>query len=169
MSDNIKNSGEKPTLEELLHSKRFYKHSLNVSSKFRDEVKIRTLNSIHTEKKWFARMPLLVLPILIFSFILFNYLLPSESTTPTIASVSESAISSPSVNDTSTFSNLSKDLINSEVEYVENSYFVAPSAEYEKSFAIKTLDIEIDSLLFSSTKLDSDGSYHPYSFQDSTF
>ena len=60
------------------------------------------------------------------------------------------------VEESSQNSKLSYDLSSSEFEYVENSYLVSSSTDYEKSFALKTMVLENDTQLYTSISLDDD-------------
>ena len=157
MLDNMKNSTEKPTLEELFDSKRLHQPSLSASSKFDDDVKIRTLNSFHSYNSLTTNKYLILFTVLFFSCIPFYYFLLSD------VSVSNKSVityteqkSSILVEESSQNSKLSDDLSSSEFEYVENSYLVSSSTDYEKSFALKTMVLENDTQLYTSISLDDD-------------
>ena len=138
----MKDSTPKPSLEELLKSKKLSNPSPDSWSAFHDKVKLKTLDSLHESKPKITlrnvSVSLLVLTLSIFLLTSYNFQLSisdeqSEDTVNAIVKSSENPLVL-----------LEKDLDASSVKFVENNYFSASSNDYEKTFAIENYKIEVD-------------------------
>lgn len=143
----MKDSTQKPSLEELLKSKSLTKPSPDSWSAFHDKVKLKTLDSLHDSKpKISARITSICLLVIILPI----FFLTSNNFQLSISEDQRETIVNPIVKDSenpSVF--LESDLDASSVKFVENNYFSSSSKDYEKSFAIENYKIEADYSIYS--------------------
>ena len=150
----MRDSTPKPSLEELLKSKKLSNPSPDSWSAFHDKVKLKTLDSLHGSKPKItlknASLSLLVLTFSIFLLTSYNFQLSisddhSENSVNPIVKTSENPLVL-----------LEEDLDASSVKFVENNYFSASSKDYEKTFAIENYKIEVDPGKYSFPLTNSD-------------
>ena len=137
----MSNTPNKPTLEDLLASKKLSNPSPQCWTKFEEEVKIKTLESLHkgnsfnTTLKIFPLFVVLLLPVFAFQHIYFS------DDEHLITEVSTSGVANDLVvAETSSLTELAEDLTITAVEFADNTYHSSTSEEFELSYALENLE-----------------------------
>lgn len=164
----MKKSFDKPSLDELLQSKSLSNPSPESWDDFAEQVKLKTLHTLHSDshispfKKVLSFALLLFVPFFVFKLITSDAKQPvqlvSSIAKPATVDVVESKM------DLTTFVFFDS----GEIEFVENSYLLSPSDDYERSFAMENFELLNDSLYSSSSFVMDNSGYDELS-QDFTF
>ena len=149
----MSNTPNKPTLEDLLASKKLSNPTPQSWTKFDEEVKIKTLDSLHKQNSYNTSkiiIPLfvvLLLPVFVFQHFYFSgnddFILQASSSVP----VKDSHVTLKNIS-----SELADDLTISEVEFADNIYDTSTSEEFELSYALE--NFETPEMSFVTTALD---------------
>jgi len=137
----MSNTPNKPTLEDLLASKKLSNPTPQSWTKFDEEVKIKTLDSLHkqnsfnTSKIIIPLFVVLLLPVLVFQHVYFS----NDDHLTTEASTSGVA-NDLVVAETSNLTELAEDLTITAIEFADNTYNVSTSEEFELSYALENLE-----------------------------
>jgi len=146
-------TSNKPTLEDLLASKKLSNPAPECWTKFDEKVKIKTLESLHREnsfntpKKIIPLFVVLLLPVFVLQHIYFTdndlIIVQASSSVP----VKDSHVTLKNIS-----SELADDLTISEVEFADNIYDTSTSEEFELSYALE--NFETPEMSFVTTALD---------------
>ena len=137
----MSNTPNKPTLEDLLASKKLSNPTPQSWTKFDEEVKIKTLESLHKEnsfnisKKIIPLLVVLLLPVFIFQHFYFSGnddLILQAST----SGVGKDLVVAESTN----LTELAEDLTITAIEFADNTYHSSISEEFELSYALENLE-----------------------------
>ena len=149
----MSNTPNKPTLEDLLASKKLSNPSPQSWTKFDEEVKIKTLDSLHKQNSYNTSkiiIPLfvvLLLPVLFFNMFIFpdndDFILQASN-----SGVGKDLV----VAETSNLTELAEDLTITAVEFADNTYHSSTSEEFELSYALENL--ESPEMTFVTTAID---------------
>ena len=149
----MSNIPNKPTLEDLLASKKLSNPSPQCWTKFDEEVKIKTLESLHkgnsfnTTIKILPLFVVLLLPVLVFQQVYYSGnddLILQAST----SDVGKDLVVAESTN----LTELAEDLTITSVEFADNTYHSSTSEEFELSYALENL--ESPEMTFVTTAID---------------
>ena len=142
MSGNTKNSNNKPSLKDLLISKKLSNPLPDSWADFDEKVKIRALESYQKDYSKFSSKKILALcGLFAFSFLIFQQLYLSsvnDIKSMKLSSEKETAISTESSDN---FEKLSNDLTISEIEFANNSYLPVVVEDFDMSFSSENIDI----------------------------
>ena len=142
MSDNMKNFRNKPSLNDLLISKKLSNPLPDSWADFDEKVKIRALESYHKDSSnFFPKKFFYLTCLLVFSFFGFQQIYLSSVNDfkyIKLSTVDQTASSSQSSDN---FEKLSNDLTNSEIEFVNNSYLTILEDDFDMSFSLQNMDI----------------------------
>ena len=137
----MSNTPNKPTLEDLLASKKLSNPTPQSWAKFDEEVKIKTLDSLHKQNSYNTSkiiIPLfvvLLLPVFVFQHFYFS------GNEDFILQASNSGVGKDLVvAETSNLTELAEDLTITAVEFADNTYNVSTSEEFELSYALENLE-----------------------------
>jgi len=137
----MSNIPNKPTLEDLLASKKLSNSNPQCWTKFDEEVKIKTLESLHkgnsfnTTIKILPLFVVLLLPIFVFHHAYFS---DNEHITTEVST--SGAANDLVVAETSNLTELAEDLTITAIEFADNTYNVSTSEEFELSYALENLE-----------------------------
>ena len=137
----MSNIPNKPTLEDLLASKKLSNPSPQCWTKFDEEVKIKTLESLHkgnsfnTTIKILPLFVILLLPVFVFHHVYF-----SDDEHLAIEVSTSGAANDLVVAETSNLTELAEDLTITAIEFADNTYNVSTSEEFELSYALENLE-----------------------------
>ena len=149
----MSNTPNKPTLEDLLASKKLSNPTPQSWAKFDEEVKIKTLDSLHKQNSFITSkiiIPLfvvLLLPVFVFQHVYFSGnddLILQAST----SDVGKDLVVAESTN----LTELAEDLTITAVEFADNTYHSSTSEEFELSYALENL--ESPEMTFVTTAID---------------
>ena len=149
----MSNTPDKPTLEDLLASKKLSNPTPECWTKFDEKFKIKTLESLHKEnsfnisKKTIPLLVVLLLPAFIFQQVYF-----SDNDAVTIQTSTSGAEKDLEVAGKKSLTDLAEDLTTSAVEFADNTYHTSTSEEFELSYALENL--ESPQMTFVTTALD---------------
>lgn len=149
----MSNTPDKPTLEDLLASKKLSNPTPECWIKFDEKFKIKTLESLHKEnsfiisKKIIPLLVVLLLPAFIFQQVYF-----SDNDAVTIQTSTSGAEKDLEVAGKKSLTDLAEDLTTSAVEFADNTYHTSTSEEFELSYALENL--ESPQMTFVTTALD---------------
>ena len=168
MLNSMKKSLDKPSLDELLQSKSLSNPRPESWDDFAEQVKLKTLHTLHSDshispfKKGISFALLLFIPFFV------SKLITSQTNQPShlVSSIAKTATVDVenSKKDSTTFGFFAT----GEIEFVENSYLLSPSDDYERSFAMENFELLNDSL-YTSPSLVMDNSGYDELSQDFTF
>jgi len=159
MLNSMKKSLDKPSLDELLQSKCLSNPRPESWDDFSEQVKLKTLHTLHSDshisplKKALSYALLLFIPIFVFKHITTETKQPSLQVSS--AAKSDTVDIVPSQKDSTTLGHFAV----GEIEFVENSYLLSPSDDYERSFAMENFELLNDSLYASPALVMDDSSY----------
>ena len=145
----MSNTPNKPTLEDLLASKKLSNPTPQSWTKFDEEVKIKTLDSLHkqnsfnTSKIIIPLFVVLLLPVFVFQHVYFS---GNEPHFEVSTSGCKRFMSLKTV------SELAEDLTITAVEFADNTYHSSTSEEFELSYALENL--ESPEMTFVTTAID---------------
>ena len=149
----MSNTPNKPTLEDLLASKKLSNPTPQSWAKFDEEVKIKTLDSLHKQNSYNTSkiiIPLfvvLLLPVFVFQHFYFS------GNEDFILQASNSGVGKDLVvAETSNLTELAEDLTITAIEFADNTYNVSTSEEFELSYALENL--ESPEMTFVTTAID---------------
>lgn len=164
----MKKSFDKPSLDELLQSKSLSNPSPESWDDFAEQVKLKTLHTLHSDshispfKKVLSFALLLFVPFFVFKLITSDAKQPAQLVSSIAKPATVDVVESKK--DLTTFVFFDS----GEIEFVENSYLLSPSDDYERSFAMENFELLNDSLYSSSSFVMDNSGYDELS-QDFTF
>ena len=149
----MSNTPNKPTLEDLLASKKLSNPTPQSWTKFDEEVKIKTLDSLHkqnsfnTSKIIIPLFVVLLLPVFVFQHVYF-----SNDEHPTTEASTSGVANDSVVAESTNLTELAEDLTITAVEFADNTYHSSTSEEFELSYALENL--ESPEMTFVTTAID---------------
>ena len=149
----MSNTPNKPTLEDLLASKKLSNPTPQSWTKFDEEVKIKTLDSLHkqhsfnTPKKIILFFVILLLPVFLLQHIYFT-----DNDLVIVQASTTGPVKDSHVTLKNSLSELADDLTISEVEFADNIYDTSTSEDFELSYALE--NFETPEMSFVTTALD---------------
>ena len=137
----MSNIPNKPTLEDLLASKKLSNPSPQCWTKFDEEVKIKTLESLHKENSFNTTIKILPLfVVLLLPVFVFHHAYFSDNEHITTEESTSGAANDLVVAETSNLTELAEDLTITAIEFADNTYNVSTSEEFELSYALENLE-----------------------------
>ena len=149
----MSNTSNKPTLEDLLASKKLSNPAPKCWNMFDEKVKIKTLESLHREnsfntpKKIILLFVVLLLPVFVFQHIYFT-----DNDLVIVQASTSGPVKDSHVTLKNSLSELADDLTISEVEFADNIYHTSTSEDFELSYALE--NFETPEMSFVTTALD---------------
>ena len=155
MSNSTCKSGQKPTLEELLESKKYTEDELKLSDNFNEIVKVRTIESLRRTNRNFKLQKLALLLIVLFvpAFFTLNHSSSNHFSNDPAEKMNSKPIQVDNVFIAKDSPLLLSTFVNEEFDLVSNEVLTLTNEEYEKSFALEKLDISGESSRFVSSSI----------------
>ena len=136
----MSNIPNKPTLEDLLASKKLSNSNPQCWTKFDEEVKIKTLESLHKGNSFNTTIKILPLfVVLLLPVFVFHHAYFSDNEHITTEVFTSGAANDLVVAETSNLTELAEDLTTTAIEFADNTYNVSTSEEFELSYALENL------------------------------